>query len=81
MYKLFFASAFIGLLQVAIGGQIPTYHGVIGGLNHDNETSNFKPKQLNALPATPGKLRVTENSGVCGEIQINRAGMRRLMTI
>ena len=53
---------------VVHSGQIPVVDGVIGGVPGPN--SNFE--ELLAIPqvadvvTTPGKLRVVENSGICG---------------
>lgn len=51
-------------------GQVPVVDGVIGGVR----TSDSTAKNLEALASdvrsttpTPGALRVTENSGICGE--------------
>ncbi|RDB15267.1 Carboxypeptidase S1 [Hypsizygus marmoreus] len=48
----------------AFGGQIPIIDGVIGGVS--NDTQLIKPHRTLSVAATiPGKLRVTENSGIC----------------
>jgi hypothetical protein len=55
------------------GGQIPVANGAIGGVPHRRDAHGFKNRaeavSSDALtPRTPGKLRVVENSGVCGEV-------------
>ena len=62
----------VSALPALIGGnQIPVTNGVIGGVPSFN-TRNFKTQKrafANDTPATTsGKLRVVENSGVCGAI-------------
>jgi hypothetical protein len=51
--------------------QIPVVDGVIGGVSSKALNSAFKsePEKVapNPFATTPGKLRVVENSGVCGE--------------
>jgi hypothetical protein len=73
---MLFRSVFIAILALPAlisGGQVPIVDGVIGGVPSP-EACKFKaPKEAfsnNALPTvpTPGKLRVVENSGVCGEV-------------
>jgi hypothetical protein len=66
-------SALVTILALPVlisGYQVPTVDGVIGGIP-SGDTS--KPKTLKeaasidaATTPTPGKLRVVENSGVCG---------------
>lgn len=52
-------------LSSALGNQVPVVNGVIGGVPEASETpGNLKVQSPQAT--TPGKLRVTENSGVCG---------------
>jgi len=54
------------------GNQFPIVNGVIGGVpspdaHHDCE--NLKGTFSNIAPTpTPGKLRVVENSGICGRV-------------
>jgi hypothetical protein len=48
------------------GSQIPAVNGVIGGVPAP-DARNVK-NLARATPPTPGKLRVVENSGVCGEV-------------
>lgn len=50
-----------------LGGQVPIVDGVIGGVPstpHALEDSVIESTSASA--PTPGKLRVTENSGICG---------------
>ena len=53
------------------GNQIPIVNGVIGGVS-SSDSRTFKTTKRafsNDAPArTPGKLRVVENSGVCGAV-------------
>lgn len=49
-----------------IGGQIPVVDGVIGGVS--NNTSFVEPQVLRVAATTPGKLRVVQNSGICGNL-------------
>ena len=71
---LHFVLVAISALPALISGnQIPVTNGVIGGVpSESSNTRNLKtPKRAlsNDIPATtPGKLRVVENSGVCGAI-------------
>ena len=53
----------------ALAGQIPTVDGILGGVP---TTTPDTFRAADALPlgvaaTTPGKIRVVENSGVCGE--------------
>ena len=69
---LHFVLVAISALPTLISGnQIPAANVVIGGVP-TSDTRNFKtPKRAfsNYTPiTTPGKLRVVENSGVCGAI-------------
>ncbi|KAF7309959.1 Carboxypeptidase [Mycena indigotica] len=60
------ASTFVALPVVLAGqrkGQFPVVDGVIGGVR--NNTAQLKEATLSPLATTPGKLRVTENSGIC----------------
>lgn len=67
---LFSLAVLIGLLPlpVVLGGQIPVVDGVIGGVPSDDSFTDFVnlPKGISNA-TTPGKLRVVENSGICGE--------------
>lgn len=52
-----------------LSSQIPVVDGVIGGVpGPDFDLSQFLevPKIANVV-TTPGKLRVVENSGICGQ--------------
>ncbi|KAF8511482.1 serine carboxypeptidase [Hysterangium stoloniferum] len=50
----------------AIARQIPVVDGVIGGVPSDKVMqAAVQPPPVTPLATTPGKLRVTENSGVC----------------
>jgi hypothetical protein len=56
---------------LVLGGEFPAPNGIIGGPY--NATRVHKPVRLAlgsnaAAQTTPGKLRVTENSGICGEL-------------
>jgi hypothetical protein len=65
--------AILALPALISGRQVPVVDGVIGGVPSP-EGCRFKTQNeafsKNALPSTPtpGKLRVVENSGVCGEV-------------
>lgn len=63
-------AAFLALLPlpVALGGQIPVVDGVIGGVPSDDSFDEFvnAPHDISNT-TTPGKLRVVESSGICGE--------------
>ena len=66
------AIAFLAAFQVSSaatgGGQIPVVDGVIGGIspNSGSTQSTAQSSSLTSFATTPGKLRFTENSGVCG---------------
>jgi hypothetical protein len=49
-------------------GQIPSVNGVIGGVpeNVAHKTSFKAVEEPSKLATTPGKLRIVENSGLCG---------------
>ena len=53
-------------VSTVLGGQIPVVNGVVGGVG-SRPLSEDGTDPLGVLPVarTPGKLRVTENSGVC----------------
>jgi len=59
-------------LPALISGRVPLVDGVIGGVR-PQDTSKVKSlnedatTSTNAPVRTPGKLRVVDNSGVCGE--------------
>lgn len=46
--------------------QVPVIDGIIGGVPSSSGTANLAAQQLTTSVTTPGQLRVTENSGVCG---------------
>ena len=50
------------------GSQFPIFNGVIGGVPSPDVHDCKGPKDAfsNLGPPTPGKLRVVENSGICG---------------
>ena len=51
------------------GNQFPVYNGVVGGVPFPDDHDCKSPKEAfsNIGPTpTPGKLRVVENSGICG---------------
>jgi len=58
-------------LPVVFGGQIPVVDGVIGGVPSANSVNFLLETQSStnaqAVTTTPGKLRVVENSGICGK--------------
>lgn len=63
--------AFISILAIqlisgALGGQIPTFDGIPGGIP-SSETSSVEDMGLDveATKRTPGKLRIKENTGIC----------------
>lgn len=55
------------VLALKSAGQVPIRNGVIGGVG--NKTTTVKAETLQSFATTPGKLRVTENSGICGELR------------
>ncbi|KAF7366175.1 Carboxypeptidase [Mycena venus] len=55
------ASLPTAVVSLKSAGQIPSRNGVIGGVG--NRT--VKAETLKSFATTPGKLRVTENSGIC----------------
>lgn len=71
---MLFYSAFSSALAFfpiarAVGGQIPVIDGVIGGVPNTTLVSPHFASASTTIPGTttPGKLRVVENSGVCGK--------------
>jgi hypothetical protein len=61
-------------------GQVPIRSGIVGGVG--NKT--VKAELLQSFATTPGKLRATENSGICGAHRCHRnsvEGARRLIYI
>jgi hypothetical protein len=69
MYLSAFLAALAVLpLQGVLAGQFPVVNGVLGGVP-TTVAKTFKPSDilhLSTAATTPGKLRVVENSGVCG---------------
>lgn len=51
-------------IPAVLGAQIPVVNGIVGGVS---QSPRLKTDAAPVSPAatTPGKLRVTENSGVC----------------
>jgi hypothetical protein len=72
---LAFVKAAAVLLALPLGtlaGQVPVVDGVLGGVREGTIPGTRKilsklADQPHALATTPGKLRVVENSGVCGK--------------
>ena len=67
--------ALVFVLPTVVTGRIPLVHGVIGGVG-SSDLSRVKTPQdaADANPTTartPGKLRVVEDSGVCGECSLS----------
>lgn len=65
MLSHFWILSLLGALSLqAFAGQIPVIDGIIGGVSSSEPALRVNAA---ASPAatTPGKLRVTENSGVC----------------
>ncbi len=68
-------STLIAILTLPVlisGSQIPAIDGVTGGVPA-RDARNFKNlaravSRDTSTPRTPGKLRVVENSGICGEV-------------
>ena len=64
----------IAALPLAVlGGEFPTYNGVIGGAPPDVHINQEIGQEVLGTPAgdgvtQAGSLRYVENSGVCGEI-------------
>ena len=53
----------------ALAGQVPIVNGVPGGVRKTTKTEGdaaFVKLPHSDATITPGKLRVTENSGICG---------------
>lgn len=59
-------STFLTLLTVSrvLGGQVPSINGIWGGVSSSISARQSANSAMAAV-TTPGKLRVTENSGVC----------------
>jgi hypothetical protein len=53
------------VLGAKSAGQIPIRGGIIGGVS-PTQTTPVKTETLKPFAATPGALRVVENSGICG---------------
>jgi len=67
--------AMFALPALVSGGQIPAVRGTIGGVHRRGGAHDFENlARADAVsgdvstPPTPGKLRVVENSGVCGRV-------------
>ena len=60
-------AAFLAVLPAlpALAGQVPVVEGVVGGVRSLAASSQAESKARAKTSPTPGKLRVTENSGVC----------------
>jgi hypothetical protein len=63
------AAALLALTPLAaLAGQIPVVDGVIGGVPATGPSPDPRPAtRPSTAAAAAGSLRVTENSGVCGE--------------
>ena len=61
------ALAFLPIARVIARGQIPVIDNVIGGVPSHTARPTLQVASTVAETNTPGKLRVVENSGVCGE--------------
>ena len=62
-------AAIFALPTLISGGQFPVVNGTIGGVPHDASEFKDLAEAVSGdapTPRTPGKLRVVENSGVCG---------------
>jgi len=70
--------AMFALPPLISGGQIPVVNGTIGGVPHGYDALDSKnlaeavSSSDASTPRTPGKLRVVENSGVCGVVILFR---------
>lgn len=58
-------------VSCVLGGQIPVVDGVLGGVPTRTLSKRFKEPSSAATTPTPGKLRVVENSGICGSSQFD----------
>ena len=56
----------------ALSAQVPIIDGVLGGVPQIPSTVLKKDATLSTSATTPGKLRVVENSGICGNEQLTR---------
>jgi hypothetical protein len=64
-------------LSRVLAGQIPEVDGILGGVPHKSSPARRSAPPLgghNASSVIPGKLRVMENSGVCGMSLASRVG-------
>ena len=64
MKLLFGLVSVISLWRAALGGQIPKIDGIMAGVRASPEI--VQPHVLTSVARTPGKLRIVENSGICG---------------
>ena len=56
---------------LVLGGEFPAPNGIIGGPYNVTRGSKPVKEALSSkavVQTTPGKLRVVENSGICGEL-------------
>ena len=60
--------AIFALPALINGGQIPAVDGVTGGVPSSGAHDFKNLAGATSTPRTPGKLRVVENSGVCGAL-------------
>jgi hypothetical protein len=60
--------AILALPSLVNGGQAPAVGGIIGGVSSPGAHDFEILAAAASTPQTPGKLRVVENSGVCGEV-------------
>ena len=71
--------ALVFVLPTVVTGRIPLVDGVIGGvgsLDLSNANTLKDAVDANRTDRTPGKLRVVENSGVCGKHSLFRGHCR-----
>jgi len=65
--------ALVFVLPAVVTGRIPLLNGVVGGVG-SSYLSKVKTLRetvdANAPARTPGKLRVVENSGICGKCSL-----------
>ena len=66
LLSLLLALAFVPWNGV-LGGQIPVVRGVLGGVPTTSPAAAKRPRSIKTTATTPGKLRVVENSGICGK--------------
>lgn len=69
--------AIVALPALISGRHIPAARGTIGGVprgRYARDDVNLREVATGhaSTPQTPGKLRVVENSGVCGEVFLSR---------